>query len=416
MKNKIITILICIMLSCFCVFALTACGSNENQDQHSHEYKCEVVEATCIRQGKKIYSCSCGSSIFERVEPLGHDFSNYVYNNDAKYLVDGTETAICNRVNCEVVDTKIKIGSALSHLFTNYVSDNNATVDKDGTKTAVCDIEGCFEVNTINDVGSKLTATEGLNYILDTDKDSVLVSGIGNATETDIVIPSRYNGYPVTAIYPSAFINCASITSVVIPDSVTNIGFSAFKNCKSLKSVIMGNGVTRLGDMSFEGCDSLVNLQLSQSITNIGSFSFSGCNSLNYNIKSNLKYLGSDENPYFYLVGVVLTSAMTVEIDSKCKFIGEFAFLASSIVNVKIPDGVMKIESNAFYNCPYLSVVWISNNISIIDSYAFFRCPSLKSIIFEGYAVEWKDVEKRAYWNYEIGATKIVCNDGEVNI
>jgi hypothetical protein len=44
----------------------------------------------------------------------------------------------------------------------------------------------------------------------------------------NIVIASTYNGYPVTAIGDGAFENCFSLTSVTIPNSVTNIGKPAF--------------------------------------------------------------------------------------------------------------------------------------------------------------------------------------------
>ena len=42
------------------------------------------------------------------------------------------------------------------------------------------------------------------------------------------------------------FSDCDSLTSVKIPDSVTNIG--SFRQCSSLESIVIGNGVTSIGE------------------------------------------------------------------------------------------------------------------------------------------------------------------------
>ena len=47
----------------------------------------------------------------EEIQPLGHSFTNYIYNNNATYEKDGTETAKCDR--CNETYTRIKPGTKL---------------------------------------------------------------------------------------------------------------------------------------------------------------------------------------------------------------------------------------------------------------------------------------------------------------
>ncbi len=85
----------------------------------------------------------------------GHSFTNYVSDNNATCMADGTKTAHCDADGCTAIDTVTDVGSKKAHSFTNYVSDNNATCMADGTKTAHCDADGCTAIDTVTDVGSK---------------------------------------------------------------------------------------------------------------------------------------------------------------------------------------------------------------------------------------------------------------------
>ena len=101
--------------------------------------------------------------------------------------------------------------------------------------------------------GEPVSGTEGLAYVLNADGVSYSCAGIGTATETDIVIASEYNGKPVTKIRNSAFANCNSVKSVIIPNSVTSIESMAFAQSNSLKSVVIPLSVVTLESSVFRG-------------------------------------------------------------------------------------------------------------------------------------------------------------------
>ena len=81
-------------------------------------------------------------------------------------------------------------------------------------------------------------------------------------------------------IYGSAFIN-SRISSVKIPDSVTEIGYSAFCDCHDLSDIGFGRGISNYDDKGgsniFARCTSLKTLKIPAYIKTIGASMFSGC-------------------------------------------------------------------------------------------------------------------------------------------
>ena len=153
-------------------------------------------------------------------------------------------------------------------------------------KIATCQENGltqgrkCNLCGTMVEPQSIVEKGECLNYELTEDGNYSVSWRSYRCICTEIVIPKTYEGITVTNIGIEAFSGCGSLTSVVIPDSVTTIDSLAFSGCTSLTSIEIPDSVTSIGWSAFSDCTSLTSIEIPDSVTRIGNDAFSGCTSL----------------------------------------------------------------------------------------------------------------------------------------
>ncbi len=88
-----------------------------------------------------------------------------------------------------------------------------------------------------------------------------------------------------------AFID-SGITSVIIPESVVDIGGFAFADCESLKEVVIPDGVKYIGESAFSGCFALEKVEMADSVVSLGLNAFLSCNRLSsVSLSRNLEIL-----------------------------------------------------------------------------------------------------------------------------
>ena len=185
----------------------------------------------------------------------------------------------------------------------------------------------------------------------------------GSAEKVDI--PDKINGKSVTRIGNSAFKDCTSFKSIVIPNSVKYIGRNAFYNCTSLKSITIPDSVTNIGYAAFSDCIGLVSIKIPDDVTQIGDIAFNGCVNLT-------KIDVTAGNKYYSSVNGVLFDKNKSEI----------IWYPAGIKNTSysIPNSVTDIRNYAFNKCINLKSITISESVQDIGEYAFFGCTSLAAI------------------------------------
>ena len=211
--------------------------------------------------------------------------------------------------------------------------------------------------------------SQGLEYALNADGQSYSVVGMGTCTDTNLVIPSEYNGLPVTAIADMAF---APLDANYMPRDPYNI-----------VSVKLPETIKTIGSMAFGGIPTLKNVDLPDSIEIVQGYAFAGSEALEYAEYDGALYLGNENNPYLVFVNPKDTNVISCRIHDETKVIGGIAFNECKMLEtVYLGDGVKYISPSAFMGCSMLSNFIIGEGSSLISiaNSAFYGCSSLVNI------------------------------------
>ena len=239
-------------------------------------------------------------------------------------------------------------------------------------------------------VGDTFTALtdEGVSVTFSVTSEENKTCQVGTGTEScvspdthgSLTILRYANGYEVTAIAPSAFLDCTHLTAVSLPDGITEIGFQAFSYCKSLEGIDLPDGLRRICAEAFI-YSGIQEIRIPAGVTVIEGTPFPHVSVLTV----------ADDNPVFCspegsnalierATSMLVAGCGSTVIPQGVTAIGPFAFNHCMLNTIAIPESVTEIGTDAFYHS-YLESIEIPHTVSNIGAHAFGNCGALKSVV-----------------------------------
>ncbi len=221
----------------------------------------------------------------------------------------------------------------------------------------------------------EVSGTSGnISWALDTESGELRLDGSG----------AMLSYYQPTAVPWYAYRE--KITSVILPEGITNLGNYAFYDCKNLKSVTIPASVQQIGSMTFFGCRSISAFAVSRDSA----------------------YFCADDSGVLYtkdqsvLLQAPRSLSGSYRIPEETVKIADYAFyLCANLTAVELPKGLKTIGAAAFSGCSGLQTVAVPASVSAVGSGAFSDCSALTSISVEKENANYSSDESGVLLNKE---------------
>ena len=173
----------------------------------------------------------------------------------------------------------------------------------------------------------------------------------------NIIIPETitYNGltYTVDSIADYSFCptagNPTGITSVTMPNTITNMGVAVFRECSLLTSVTLSTSLAILPDYTFDGCAALQQLELPASVITIRRFAFGYTN---YTVTVNKRFTLTCKSA---TPPTLITTV--VGGNNAAEGLNRLGYTPGAIIKINVPNESYKTATNWSKLAPYMTVI-----------------------------------------------------------
>lgn len=338
---------------------------------------CEKLTSVTVTEGNTVYSSGDGNNCIINIA----DKAVVAGCKTSTIPSDGSVTSLAFRAFVGCLFEEITIPSCINTIddqaFAFCTNLKEITIPKNVTTIGDYPFYGSSKLSKITVESGNSTYTSGTSNIsLVNISTKELIAGTSKIP-TDITVVS---------IGQNAFYGNSNLTTLTIPSSITTIGSSAFYQCANLTSVTFANSssLTAINSYVFAYCTSLSQIIIPNYITSLSSTAFNGCSGLKKIIGNSTYSSGANNN---YLIDVANKTLIlgigncTIPSDGSVTKIANYAFSGrDDVTSITIPDVVVTLGSNAFYNCKNLSYIKLPDSIKKIDSSTFSGCEKLTNI------------------------------------
>lgn len=210
-------------------------------------------------------------------------------------------------------------------------------------------------------------------------------------TREHVLIPSEIGGFPVTALADKAFYE-KHVTTVVVPDSVTEIGDLCFSGDNYLVSLTLPDGLAELSYGALESCYSLMDFELPKGLKTIGAGALQSIfylthltipagvtdiEQMNFLMMHGLEEVSVAEGSTSFTYDAENGLLMTAD---KARLLHCFFHLAPQ-KEIILPEGMKTIDPFAFHYDVTVEKIVLPEGAETIGLLAFGICPKLTEIV-----------------------------------
>ena len=291
--------------------------------------------------------------------------------------------------------------------LSNFQSHTFAEEFTQGTFTST------YPISSTDYSADYVTTESDFVFVLNPDGESYSVGAKDSSSiRGQLVIPTEYNGKPVTSIMELGFRDCSDLTGdLVIPDSITHIGDSAFSGCKRFDgNLVLPDSITSIGYGVFSGCEGFTgDLIIPDSVTSIGNFAFSYCTGFNGRLILPKKLTHIGWCAFSGCAGFTGTLIIPEGVTS----IGDSAFIYCSgfTGDLVLPDSITEIGSSAFQECTgFTGDLRIPKGVTLILSSTFAGCDGFDGVLVIPDGVT--EIRSGAFWGCSGLSGSLVLPEG----